>query len=43
MQTGRHEQIPAHEDGTCPDAIFLVITYIINEELYGEFYDCPVM
>ncbi|EPI3178907.1 umuD domain protein [Escherichia coli] len=35
--------MPTHEDGTSPDAIFLVITYIINEERYGEFYDCPVM
>ncbi|HAJ6753048.1 TPA: umuD domain protein [Escherichia coli] len=43
MHTGRHEQIPAHEDGTSPDAIFLVITYIINEARYVEFYDCQVM
>ncbi|MGS27512.1 umuD domain protein [Escherichia coli] len=42
MQTGRHEHIPAHEDGTSPDAILLVITYIINEARYGEFDDYPL-
>lgn len=43
LQTGRREEIPVHDDGTSPDAIFLVITYIINEARYVEFYDCQVM
>ncbi|MFS9649331.1 S24 family peptidase [Enterobacter hormaechei] len=43
LQTGRREDIPAYEDGTSPDAIFGVITYIINDARSGEFDDCPVM
>ena len=43
LQTGRREEIPAHDDGTSPDAIFGVITYIINDARSGEFDDCPVM
>ncbi|WP_241183072.1 S24 family peptidase [Enterobacter asburiae] len=43
LQTGRHEEIPAYDDGTSPDAIFGVITYIINDARSGEFDDCPVM
>nr|DAJ78924.1 MAG TPA: hypothetical protein [Caudoviricetes sp.] len=42
MQKGRCEQIPAHEDGTSPDVIFVVITYIINDARYGEFDDYPL-
>ncbi|HHY1835388.1 TPA: S24 family peptidase, partial [Escherichia coli] len=36
LQTGRREAIPLHDDGTSPDAIFGVITYIINDARYGE-------
>ena len=43
LQTGRREEIPAYDDGTSPDAIFGVITYIINDARSGEFDDCPVM
>ena len=43
LQTGRREAIPVHDDGTSPDAIFGVITYIINDARTGEFDDCPVM
>ncbi|HFK5809361.1 TPA: S24 family peptidase [Enterobacter bugandensis] len=43
LQTGRSEDIPAYDDGTSPDAIFGVITYIINDARTGEFDDCPVM
>lgn len=43
LQTGRREEIPAHDDGTSPDAIFGVITYIINDARTSEFDDCPVM
>lgn len=43
MQTGRREDIPVHDDGTIPDAIFGVITYSINDARSGEFDDCPVM
>ncbi|EOF4340033.1 S24 family peptidase [Enterobacter hormaechei] len=43
LQTGRREDIPAYDDGTSPDAIFGVITYIINDARSGEFDDCPVM
>ena len=43
LQTGRREEIPVHDDGTSPDAIFGVITYIINDARSGEFDDCPVM
>lgn len=43
LQTGRREEIPAYDDGTNPDAIFGVITYIINDARAGEFDDCPVM
>ncbi|EFX6380047.1 umuD domain protein, partial [Shigella flexneri] len=32
----------AHEDGTSPDVIFVVITYIINGARYGEFDDYPL-
>ncbi|EAB6859643.1 umuD domain protein [Escherichia coli] len=42
MQKGRREQMPAHEDGTSPDVIFVVITYIINDARYGEFDDYPL-
>ncbi|WP_244466822.1 LexA family transcriptional regulator [Escherichia coli] len=42
LQTGRREEIPAYDDGTSPDAIFGVITYIINDSRSGEFGDCPV-
>nr|WP_078166045.1 hypothetical protein [Shigella flexneri] len=34
--------LPAHEDGTSPDVIFVVITYIINDARYGEFDDYPL-
>lgn len=43
LQTGRHEEIPAYDDGTSPDSIFGVITYSINDMRLGEFDDCPVM
>lgn len=43
LQTGRCEEIPTHDDGTSPDSIFGVITYIINDARSGEFDDCPVM
>ncbi|WP_368743441.1 HumD family translesion DNA polymerase [Enterobacter asburiae] len=43
LQTGRREEIPAHDDMNSPDAIFGVITYIINDARSGEFDDCPVM
>ena len=43
LQTGRREEIPAHDYGDSPDAIFGVITYIINDARSGEFDDCPVM
>ncbi|MCM7489209.1 S24 family peptidase [Enterobacter kobei] len=43
LQTGRREEIPVHDDGTSPNAIFGVITYIINDARSGEFDDCPVM
>lgn len=43
LQTGRHEEIPTHDDGTSPDAFFGVITYSINDMRFGEFDDCPVM
>lgn len=43
LQTGRREDIPAHDFGDSPDAIFGVITYIINDARSGEFDDCPVM
>ncbi|CAM6657976.1 S24 family peptidase [Enterobacter intestinihominis] len=43
LQTGRREEIPVYEDGTSPDAIFGVITYIINDARSGELDDCPVM
>lgn len=43
LQTGRRETIPAQDDGTSPDTIFGVITYIINDARSGEFDDCPVM
>lgn len=43
LQTGRREEIPANDFGDSPDAIFGVITYIINDARSGEFDDCPVM
>ena len=43
LQTGRREEIPVHDDGTSPNAIFGVITYCINDMRAGEFDDCPVM
>ncbi|HCT4843896.1 TPA: LexA family transcriptional regulator [Enterobacter hormaechei] len=43
LQTGRRQEIPAYDDGTSPDAIFGVITYIINDARSGEFDDCPIM
>lgn len=43
LQTGRREDIPVHDDGTSPNAIFGVITYIINDARTSEFDDCPVM
>lgn len=43
LQTGRREEIPAHDCGDSPDVIFGVITYIINDARSGEFDDCPVM
>lgn len=43
LQTGRCEEIPVHDIGDSPDAIFGVITYIINDARSGEFDDCPVM
>ena len=43
LQTGKREEIPVYDDGTSPDAIFGVITYIINDARSGEFDDCPVM
>ena len=43
LQTGRREEIPVHDDMNSPDAIFGVITYIINDARSGEFDDCPVM
>ncbi|HHA2081862.1 TPA: S24 family peptidase [Enterobacter asburiae] len=43
LQTGRREEIPEHDDGTSPDAIFGVITYSITDMRSGEFDDCPVM
>lgn len=43
LQTGRREEIPTHDCGDSPDAIFGVITYIINDARSGEFDDCPVM
>lgn len=43
LQTGRREEIPAHDCGDSPGAIFGVITYIINDARSGEFDDCPVM
>ncbi|AXT75966.1 umuD domain protein [Escherichia coli] len=42
MQKGRREQIPAHESGTSPDVMLVVITYIINDARYGEFDDYPL-
>ncbi|HAJ6531067.1 TPA: umuD domain protein [Escherichia fergusonii] len=36
------EQIPEYENGTSPDVIFVVITYIINDVRYGEFDDYPL-
>ncbi|CAM8062940.1 MULTISPECIES: S24 family peptidase [Enterobacter] len=43
LQTGRKEEIPVHDDGTSPDAIFGVITYSITDMRSGEFDDCPVI
>lgn len=43
LHTGRREDAPAYDDVTSPDAIFGVITYIINDARSGEFDDCPVM
>lgn len=43
LQTGKHEEIPVYGDGTSPDAIFGVITYIINDARSGEFEDCPII
>lgn len=34
LQTGRREEIPVHDIGDSPDAIFGVITYIINDALW---------
>ncbi|EPE9214223.1 S24 family peptidase [Escherichia coli] len=42
LQTGRREEIPAHDDMNSPDAIFGVITYIINDARSGEFDDYPL-
>ncbi|MFB4719043.1 HumD family translesion DNA polymerase [Enterobacter chuandaensis] len=43
LQTGRREEIPVHDDDMSPNAIFGVITYIINDARPGEFDDCPVI
>lgn len=43
LQTSRREEIPVHDDGTSPNAIFGVITHCINDMRAGEFDDCPVM
>lgn len=43
LQTGRREEIPVRDDGTSPDAIFGVITFIINDSRSGEFDDYQVM
>lgn len=43
LQTGRREEIPAHDGGDSPGAIFGVITYIINDARSSEFDDCQVM
>ncbi|MBW4227232.1 umuD domain protein [Enterobacter roggenkampii] len=42
MQIGRREVIPVHDDVTNPDAIFGVITYIIDDARSYEFDVCPV-
>ncbi|UTD22855.1 LexA family transcriptional regulator [Citrobacter sp. SX212] len=44
LESGRREVLPDDEDGyNSSQAIFGVITYIINDVRLGEFDDCPVM
>lgn len=43
LETGRKEAIPKSEEEGINEAIFGVITYIINDARSGEFDDSPVM
>ena len=44
LESGRREVLPDDGDGyNSSQAIFGVITYIINDARLGEFDDCPVM
>ncbi|WP_445441529.1 HumD family translesion DNA polymerase [Citrobacter freundii] len=44
LENGRREEIPVDDDGyNASNAVFGVITYIINDARTGEFDDCPVI
>ncbi|HFU9207347.1 TPA: DNA repair protein, partial [Escherichia coli] len=44
LRTGKKEALPKDDDGcTGSNAVFGVITHIINDARSGEFDDCPVM
>ncbi|MDL6652651.1 LexA family transcriptional regulator, partial [Escherichia coli] len=44
LRTGKKEELPKDDDGcTGSNAVFGVITHIINDARSGEFDDCPVM
>ncbi|ELD1608200.1 DNA repair protein (plasmid) [Escherichia coli] len=44
LESGKKEALPTDDDGiTGCNAVFGVITYIINDARSSEFDDCPVM
>lgn len=44
LESGKQEAPPTDDDGiTGCNAVFGVITYIINDACSSEFDDCPVM
>lgn len=43
LRTGKKEALPKDDGCTGSNAVFGVITHIINDARSGEFDDCPVM
>ncbi|EFS7177947.1 DNA repair protein [Escherichia coli] len=44
FSTGKKEALPVDDDGyTGSNAVFGVITHVINDARSGEFDDCPVL
>ncbi|HAO8262620.1 TPA: DNA repair protein [Escherichia coli] len=44
LSTGKKEALPVDDDGcTGSNAVFGVITHVINDARSGEFDDCPVI